>query len=296
MKKDLIFFSADGQGLTSTSANHVANLAKEMIRGLETSLNSLVFYSTEVILIGTETTARLVNGASDSDLDDVIGKLHSIAKAKSLIAWLREAVKAKERLQNETDKLTLKDYATIIGVEIPEMPTKVNCIDDDDYFATLSLAERNRYYETETLAAVLGKAIHPDGSFANAREALARHIQSPRDVKGDGRDTLIYSYTPTVDPQKVNKVYFLLQKQYREAQAKVNTFKHDCKKAVSTSEIAAMTRYTEDLAAYNHQIEQLSAQLSAYKKQRIAEIGEYRIVIPQSLQEIYNEVSHLGKQ
>ena len=32
MKKDMIFFSADGNGLTSTSANHIANLAKEKIR------------------------------------------------------------------------------------------------------------------------------------------------------------------------------------------------------------------------------------------------------------------------
>lgn len=296
MKKDMIFFSTDGRGLTSTSANHVANLAKEMIRGLETSLDSLVFYSTDVALIGTETTDKLANGATDSDLDGIIGKLHSIAKAKSLIAWLREAIKAKERLHNETDKLALADYAGIIGVEIPQMPKKAESIDEDDYFASLSLAERNRYYETETLAAVLGKAIHPDGSFANAREDLDRHLQKPRDVKGDGRDTLIYSYTLTVDMPRVDEVYFTLQKQYREAQAKVNAFKHDCKKAVSASEIAVNTRYAEDLAAYNHQIEQLNARLNAYKKQRAAEIGEYRIVIPQSLQEIYTEVSHLGKQ
>ena len=176
------------------------------------------------------------------------------------------------------------------------MPKKADSIHEDDYFASLSLAERNRYYETETLAAVLGKAIHPDGSFANAREDLDKHIQKPRDVKGDGRDTLIYSYTPTVDMHRVDEVYFTLQKQYREAQAKVNSFKHDCKKAVNASEIEVNTRHAEEISAYYYHIKQLSAQLSAYKKQRVAEIGEYRIVIPQSLQEIFDTVSHLGKR
>ena len=46
MKKDTIFFSEDGKGLTSTSANHVANLAKEMISDLETSLEAMSLYST----------------------------------------------------------------------------------------------------------------------------------------------------------------------------------------------------------------------------------------------------------
>lgn len=53
MDKDLIFFSAGGRGLTSTSANHVANMAKEMIRILEARLAAMVFYSTEVSLIGS---------------------------------------------------------------------------------------------------------------------------------------------------------------------------------------------------------------------------------------------------
>ena len=48
MKKDMIFFAADGQGINSTSANNKANMAKEMVRGLDTWRSNLVFYSTEV--------------------------------------------------------------------------------------------------------------------------------------------------------------------------------------------------------------------------------------------------------
>ncbi|MDE6127128.1 MAG: hypothetical protein K2G30_09245, partial [Muribaculaceae bacterium] len=82
MKKDMIFFSPDGKGLTSTSANHVANLAKEMIRGIETSLDAMVLYSTSVSLIGTEAADRLVNGATSDELQPVAVRLHSVAKAK----------------------------------------------------------------------------------------------------------------------------------------------------------------------------------------------------------------------
>ena len=37
MEKDLVFFGE--QGLTSTSANHIANLAKEYVAGLEESID-----------------------------------------------------------------------------------------------------------------------------------------------------------------------------------------------------------------------------------------------------------------
>lgn len=39
MQKDLVFFKKEGEegvALTSTSANHIANLAKEYIQGVET--------------------------------------------------------------------------------------------------------------------------------------------------------------------------------------------------------------------------------------------------------------------
>lgn len=295
MDKDMIFFSTDGQGLTSTSANHIANLAKEMIRSLETALSSMVLYSTSVSLIGTDSSEQLVKGNSPEELEAVIGKLHSVARAKSLIAWLREAIKAKDRMVGRLERLQLEEYAKIQGIEIPKRPIPVESLDEDAYYASLSIDERNRYYETETLAAVLGKAIHPEGCFAVARDNLDRRIQNPREVKGDGRDTLIYSFTPTVDTPLVDSVYFRLQKQYREAQAKVNAFKFDCNKAVKESEIAADTKEAEELAAYNGQMELLNARLTAYKRQRIKEIGDYRIIIPQSLKTIFDEVSHLGK-
>lgn len=296
MDKDMIFFATDGQGLTSTSANHVANLAKEMIRGLESSLASLTLFSTSVSLIGSETSDLLTQGAQSGELADVQRKLHTVAKAKSLIAWLREAIKAKERLLKETESMTNADYIKLKGLEEVKTPKSRHALTEDEYYASLSMNERNRYYELETLAAVLGKAIHPDGSFAEAREKLNTRLHQPRDVKGDGRDTLIYSYTPTVDPQEVEDLYFKLQKQYREAQSRLNVIKFECQKAVKASEVAAATIYANELDRFTEYNQRISAERTAYVKERVREIGDYKIIIPQSLQKIYDEVSHLGKK
>lgn len=296
MDKDMIFFATDGQGLTSTSANHVANLAKEMIRGLESSLASLTLFSTSVSLIGSETSDLLTQGAQSDELADVQRKLHTVAKAKSLIAWLREAIKAKERLLKEAESMTNADYIKLKGLEEVKAPKSRHALTEDEYYASLSMNERNRYYELETLAAVLGKAIHPDGSFAEAREKLNTRLHQPRDVKGDGRDTLIYSYTPTVDPQEVEDLYFKLQKQYREAQSRLNVIKFECQKAVKASEVAAATIYANELDRFAEYNQRISAERTAYVKERVREIGDYKITIPQSLQEIYDEVSHLGKK
>lgn len=46
MQKDLVFFKKEGEegvALTSTSANHIANMAKEYIQGMETQLDNVSF-------------------------------------------------------------------------------------------------------------------------------------------------------------------------------------------------------------------------------------------------------------
>ena len=296
MDKDLIFFSAEGKGLTSTSANHVANMAKEMIRTLEARLAAMVFYSTEVSLIGSGSVNVLRNGADADDVKNLSAIMHRVAEAKSLIAWLREAIKAKDRLMRRTEDLSLEEFAKLEGIKIPEVPVMESALTEDEYYGSLSLEERNRYYELETVAAVLGQAIHPGGSFATARDALATRLKTPREVSGDGRDTLIYTYTPTVDPEAVEEVYFKIQKQYREAQAALNAIKFECERAVKESELAARNENLNATKAYNERVAMLRDELSKYNLERVKAVGDMRIVIPESLREIYNEVTSLGKK
>lgn len=295
MENDMIFFTSGGRGLTSTSANHIANMAKEMIRTVETRLSALSFCSTSVSLIGSTEGDILRQGDDDSAVRGIEDELRRVASAKSLIAWLREAIKARERLIAGMEGMTLEEYARAEGTEIPKQPQMTAALTEEDYYAKLSQEERNRYYSLETLAAVLGKEIHPGGSFAMAREALASRMKNPREVKGDGRDTLIYTYKPTVDPQLVEETYFSLQKEYREAQSSLNAIKFDCARAVKDSQVAVSTEYASALEKWNGEMEELRARMGEYQRRKTKEYGAMKIVIPDSLEEIYREVSGLGK-
>ncbi|MBD5280691.1 MAG: hypothetical protein HDS35_09135 [Bacteroides sp.] len=295
MKKDMIFFSEDGKGLTSTSANHIANLAKEMIQEMETSLSELTFYSTTVTLIGGANPNVLNQGANDADVEAVVGKLHKIADAKSLIAWLREAIKAHERLLAENSRLSLADFAKEEGIELKEQPKPTPSLTEDEYFASKSMDERCRYYSKETLAATLGKAIHPGGAYSDARKSLQEKAQKPHNVEGNGRDTLIYTYAPTVNNDFVEDIYFRLQKQYREAQAQVNAMKSDCRKAMEESAIASKTEYTKAMSEWTAERKLLEARHAEHIQRKAKEIAAFKIRIPESLQAIYDTVSGLGK-
>lgn len=296
MKKDMVFFTADGKGLTSTSANHIANLAKEMIGDIEATLAEMAFYSTTVTLIGGENPNVLHQGVTDSEVTSVIDLLHRASKAKSLIAWLREAIKAKERLLTEAEEQTLEEFAKEEGITLAEPPKISHILTEDEYFASKSLDERCRYYSLETLAATLGKAIHPGGEFADARKELLSKAKKPHDVEGSGRDTLIYTYMPTVTEQTVEDVYFRLQAQYRDAQSRLNEMKHDCKKAVEESSIAAQTEYSKAVSDWANERKIIEARHAESIKVRSKEIAAMRIRIPQSLLDIYETVSNLGKK
>ena len=296
MKKDMIFFSTEGKGLTSTSANHIANLAKEMVREIETSLSGLTLYSTSVSLIGNDSVDTLKEGDKAEVLENVKAQLHTIAKANSLIAWLREAIKAKDRLLKEVEELSTDDFMEQKGIEIPKMPKKGVALTEDAYYASLSLEERNRFYSLEALASVLGKAVHPDGALANAREQLNERLKNPKAVNGAGRDALIYTYTPTVESDMVDKVYFAIQKEFRETQASLNAIKFDCQKAVKESEIEVQTAYADACNKYQAELTRIQNDMSIYKKVRVREIGNLKIVIPDSLSHIYEEVANLGKK
>ncbi|MCM1066492.1 MAG: hypothetical protein NC418_02840 [Muribaculaceae bacterium] len=295
MKKDMIFFSSEGKGLTSTSANHIANLAKEMVREVEASLADLTLYSTSVALIGSDSANELNRGDSAESLDKIKAQLHSIAKANSLIAWLREAIKAKERLLSELEDLTIDDFMKQQGIEKTKVPKLGEILTDDEYYASLSIEERKRFYSLEALAAVLGKAVHPGGALANARELLYNRMKNPKAIVGEGRDALLYTYTPTVEPAQVDEVFFDVQKEFREIQASLNAIKFNCRKAIMESEIEARTTYADEYDEYQSEISRIQNEMSTYKKKRAREIGNLKIVIPDTLAGIYDEVAHLGK-
>ena len=196
MQKDLVFFKKEGEegvALTSTSANHIANMAKEYIQGMETQLNNVSFLNVEVGLISANAHNVIQEGTSREVLSSIPSMLESIAQAKSLIAWLREAIKAKNDLIDGLQSVSLDDWCEECGVEKPLSPVAPHVLTEQEYYASFPIKERNRYYQLETVAAVIGKYIHPNDVLSDERKKLKNRIQHPHQVDGKGRDALIYT-------------------------------------------------------------------------------------------------------
>lgn len=299
MQKDLIFFKKEGEegvALTSTSANHIANLAKEYIQGVETQLNNICFFNAEVALIGSVGNASIIqSGVPSEALDSLQSMLDEAAQAKSLIAWLREGIKAKENLMKDLQTTSLEDWCKENDIVKPKAPDYGHVLTEEEYYASLPIKERNRYYQLETEAAVFGKYIHPDGHLSDARKDLKDKLQHPHKVDGKGRDALIYTYTPTVFIAEVDNVFFELQKKHREVQAQLNAMKYSCEQAINESTNKVNTEYMAASQKYQAELKDVLASFKTWKDKKSQEYSKLKIVIPHSLMGIYNTINSLGK-
>lgn len=299
MQKDLVFFKKEGEegvALTSTSANHIANLAKEYIQGVETQLNNICFFDVRVALVGTLADANIIQtGESSEVLDSLQSLLEGVAQAKSLIAWLREGIKAKENLIKGLQTISLEDWCRENGMVKPETPNYGHVLTEVEYYASLPIKERNRYYQLETEAAVLGKYIHPDGHLSDARKELKDKIYHPHKVDGKGRDALIYTYTPTTSIAIVDNVFYELQKKHREIQAQLNAMKYSCEQAINESTNKVNTEYMAASQKYQAELKDVLGAFKTWKDEKSQEYSKLKIVIPHSLLGIYNTINSLGK-
>ena len=298
MVEDNIFFAKDdteGIKLTSTSANHVANLAKEYIQTLASQLNGVSFLDVNVGLVSSEANKPIQLGWSKEKLNDVQQMLEQVARSKSLIAWLREAIKAKENLINGLNDLPIEDWCTLNGKEIPVMAPTPKALTKEEYYASLSVKERNRYYYLETVAAVYGKYVHTDGEFSKSRKALSDKVQHPYSVSGTGRDALIYHYTGSVSVEDVDNTFFELQKRHREVQSQLNSMKHDCEVAINKSICERNTKAINAQKEHREKWESLRLEYTDWKDKKAMEYSALKIIIPNSLLDIYKVVNSLGK-
>ena len=289
MEKDKIFFGE--VGLTSTSANYTANLAKEMYKALETSLRDAVLYTTKVKLISSSDESLINEGWNDDKVEKIPEHLNFIANLKSLIAWLREAIKAKERLIKEADAMSYADF----GIEVPNAPKREMPLTEDEVISSWNIKRRNRYYYLEALCATIGGAIHPDGSFSMERDQLNDILSKPREVSGSGRDTVIYTRTPSCTPIVVDEVFMKLQNTYRGYQAELNSMKHEVETAINNDAVAKNAKYAEEITIYNGTMEAINAEMVKLKKEAVIKAQNLKIVIPDSLKSTFDSVNSQGK-
>ena len=291
--KENVFFAENG--LTSTSANHVANLAKEFIQDEDVQLNNISLVNCSVSLIGSSEKTQVRKGTDDGWFDFFTENVVAVYEAKSLIAWLREAIKAKEQMLREIDDKEIDYWAAENCIELPAAPCKRDIPTRESLIAALDIKERNRIFTLETQAAVIGKCIHPDGRFSKARKELHERLTNPIEIKGEGHDALVYSYEPSCDFNKVDSTFFNMQKWHRECQAELNSLLYKIDEQVRSETIAANAEYIEARKAYESEYEIVRTQFKLWKEQEAKRVSSLKIAIPNELAKIYERVSKLGK-
>lgn len=300
MEKDKIFFAsfasnANDIALTTTSANHIANMAKECYKATESKLDDVEFYTTEISLLIGGNTRTLKKGVEDFFLAGVRDNLLKIAQLKSLIAWLREGIKAKDRLIAEARNLTRREVAEKLGITLPNVPEKYTRLSEDDVIATWNIAQRNRYYYLDTLCSTFGGYIHPGEAFAEAKERLSKALNEAVKSSGTGRETVLYSYIPTVSEDDVEETFFALQNEYRGYQAELNSLKHQIEVALQEDDREKSQKELLEAQAYRDENSLVEAQIADYKREALKVAQSLKIVIPNSLKSIYETISKIGK-
>lgn len=294
MKKHEIFFGENG--LTSTSANHCANLAKELYQHLEEEIENFSLCNESISLLGANMLpTQYATGKDSTFLESLPDKLKTIAELKSLIAWLREAIKARKALTSELEDIGLEDWCNSQDIEYPQQPVMGHVLTEDEYYGSLGIKERNTYYMLETKCAVIGKFIHETGKLNTERRKLTVVMENPNILRENGRDTTVIYRKPSVTVEQVDETFFELQAKHREYQAALNSIKHKCELAIEQSQLDADTKYKADSAEYKAVYTELLGRFTEWKHQQAVALQKLKIIIPDNLKPIYEKVSALGK-
>lgn len=289
MEKNAAFFGS--KGLTATSANFVANLAKEYVDRILTELDNINFLNKDIEIIGSDKKNRVKSGVTS--LADVADKLKAIADAHALIAWLREGIKAKDAMAYELKMLNYENWSGKKPAEAPECPTYLT---REDIISEMTAEERNRMYALKSAAAVYGKFIHMGEAFSEAKKDLAERIVNPIDYLANGTNTIINYYTPSISVEEVENTFFELQAKYRECQAQYNKIEHDINSRLLADKSSKDAEYSQAMAAYNAKHKEELCALEEYRNKRANEINDLKIIIPASLEAMYQTVQQLGKR
>ena len=269
-------------GLTVTSANHLANIAKEMYEAVESGLKSLKLYSRDFLLAVNGNTYRVENESEKSEFAEISAGLKEIGELKSLIAYLREAIKAKEKLSKGFNK-HLKELVENGRTDLKD-PMRNDTYTFEDEFAKLTAEQQAKYFALEAKCATFGSYIHPEGAFALARNAFFNRIKNPIVVSGKGQEAEISTFSSQFTAEEVDSEFFALQKEYRSLQAEFNKFKADIDERVNEANKLATEQYMDALKL-------AIAARNAEEKKYDEAVKTLKIIIPQNLKAIYEKVN-----
>lgn len=296
------FFASDGEkGMTSTSANKLANLAKERNREDMLLIQNVRFYNEVMtLLVNPSEKVVLSEGlkGNQEEFDKLREALMRTARFNAFISWVREAISAKETLIQEVNDTGLRTWCKKQGIEFPKEPDGGEVDErasEERSAGRATIDEMARYFTNQSLASVLGQAIHPDGPIDEARRALIEATMTPSKTEGYGKDTVIKTKEATATPDSVTAFYMALQSEWRHAEAAVNEAKGKWQTADRERFIEIVKDYNARMREYEMAVSKIKADWEQWKLEETKRLGKMKIRIPGSLQPVLDELLALGK-
>lgn len=296
------YFAKEGElGMTMTSANKMANLAKERNREAMLFVESLKFYKSVIsLLVAPKEKVVLSEGTpgNESTFHTIRSALNTIARYNAFIAWIREAIAAKNALISEANNKTIFQWCKEQGIEYPKAPENnvEQLLWENRSFGKATIEEMARWYIHQAKASVFGQAIHPSGSIAKAREALMEVNLKPATAVGTGKETIIETKVPTANNEAVTEFYMSLQSEWRHAESAVNESKSRWEAENYENLLRFKNEYNECQRQYEARVNYLKSEWERWIYEECQRIGRLKIRIPHVFQPILQELLALGKE
>ena len=295
-----VYFS--NEGMTSTTANYYANIAKELQNAATERLNSVKFFRTSVAVIGSREKQLMSDGIID--LSFIPEDLRTLASLNAFCAWVREAIKEKEEQQKLLNGMDEFDWAKEQGITLPTYPTapdKPKPITETDVMNSWDINKRNKYLRLEAFASTYGKYIHPDGAYSRARKKAHNAINNPIAKDGTGRDMVLYYMEESVDIKIVDQMFMVLQDQYRGYEKELNQMKAELKETVNDLSRKLDDQYQETIrkfqlenTEYHAIMSDIRTQFNTWRINEIEKVSKLKITIPENLKEIFKVIKEVG--
>jgi hypothetical protein len=196
----------------------------------------------------------------------------------------------------EIKRYSIEDYAKDNNITIPKLPQRETPITEDEVIALFDIKKRNRYYWLEAMAATIGQIIHKNGSFDKARKYYYEKLSHPRNAVGTGNDMIIYTYSPSIGKTEIEDAFYGLQQKHSTYQSELNSIKSEIKSRMTNDEIDKNKKYEDEYQKYSEEYSKIVNQFNTWKAEEQKRIAALKIVIPNAIKSIFDNIAATGKK
>lgn len=286
-------------GLTSSEANHVTNVTKELVKDINSKSANMPLVTTKATVNGKKYPLD-----NNKPIKDWVGLVCRKGELYSLSAWLKTGIKGKEdelkRLDNLSKEISMESTLSQISIEglLPIIARpRVPRTEFNDFLNTLTTKERCEYLSNEAMASHIGQFVH---KFDDIREQLEGfEVTTLKELKNE---IVIEEHELLYEKEELIDGFFQLQKQHRDYEKSVNYWKAQHKKWERTmldeyqEKVVDVDGKNREIQIHNSNLKKVATEeLLAEVRSDKALISQLKIIIPKDLQATLDFVQSYAK-